>query len=184
MRPTPDLAKAVVSRDTVAGLSRTYCARSGLWPVGCMGDTSRLANTSGLGVGCRGVVRCTAQSRCVLTVPSGQVLDWTTDQKSVETRSAAKAVIVALFELNTAEFTRVLQQLPNTYQVGVSVCGCFSRMRQLHICHISAIRSLPLSNKLPVRVSLYCFRLCAAGAVSDTAPRVPSGAVSRTRRQR
>ena len=46
-----------------------------------------------------------------------QVLGWAADQKLVETRSAAKAVIVALFDLNTAEFTRVLQQVPKSCQV-------------------------------------------------------------------
>ncbi|XP_043233243.1 CLIP-associating protein 1-B-like [Amphibalanus amphitrite] len=45
-----------------------------------------------------------------------KVLSWASDQKSVETRSAARAVIVALFELNTAEFTRVLQQVPKPCQ--------------------------------------------------------------------
>ncbi|XP_037076913.1 CLIP-associating protein 1-A-like [Pollicipes pollicipes] len=45
-----------------------------------------------------------------------KIIGWTSDQKSVETRNGAKAVIVAMFDLNTAEFTMLLSQLSKMYQ--------------------------------------------------------------------
>ncbi|XP_043193990.1 CLIP-associating protein 1-B-like isoform X16 [Amphibalanus amphitrite] len=45
-----------------------------------------------------------------------KVIGWTTDQKSVDIRNSAKGVVVALFNLNTPHFTRVLSQLSKLYQ--------------------------------------------------------------------
>ncbi|XP_037092973.1 CLIP-associating protein 1-like isoform X3 [Pollicipes pollicipes] len=45
-----------------------------------------------------------------------KVIGWTSDQKSVEIRNSAKAVVVAMFGVNTPEFTRLLSQLSKLYQ--------------------------------------------------------------------
>lgn len=67
-----------------------------------------------------------------------QVIGWTTDQKSVEIRNGAKAVIVALFNLNTPEFNRVLSQLSKLYQVSKSKTKTCVSGRMRLILRVSA----------------------------------------------
>ncbi|CAM9334945.1 unnamed protein product [Lampetra fluviatilis] len=50
-----------------------------------------------------------------------RVITWSTEAKSSsETRKVAQAVLIALFELNTAEFTMLLGALPRTFQEGAT----------------------------------------------------------------
>lgn len=46
-----------------------------------------------------------------------RIITWTTEPKSVEVRKAAQAVLIALFNLNTPEFSMMLHVLPKTFQV-------------------------------------------------------------------
>jgi CLIP-associating protein 1/2 len=46
-----------------------------------------------------------------------RIITWTTEPKSVDVRKAAQAVVIALFNLNTAEFSMVLSGLPKPFQV-------------------------------------------------------------------
>ncbi|XP_031148243.1 CLIP-associating protein 1-like isoform X15 [Sander lucioperca] len=49
-----------------------------------------------------------------------RVITWTTEPKSSDVRKAAQVVLIALFELNTPEFTMLLGALPKTFQDGTT----------------------------------------------------------------
>ncbi|XP_064409179.1 CLIP-associating protein 2 isoform X3 [Latimeria chalumnae] len=49
-----------------------------------------------------------------------RIITWTTEPKSSDVRKAAQAVLIALFELNTPEFTMLLGALPKTFQDGAT----------------------------------------------------------------
>uniref|UniRef100_A0A0L8G991 TOG domain-containing protein n=1 Tax=Octopus bimaculoides TaxID=37653 RepID=A0A0L8G991_OCTBM len=46
-----------------------------------------------------------------------RIITWTTEPKSADVRKAAQAVLIALFNLNTAEFSMMLSILPKAFQV-------------------------------------------------------------------
>ncbi|XP_078449228.1 CLIP-associating protein 1-A-like isoform X16 [Lampetra planeri] len=49
-----------------------------------------------------------------------RIITWTSEPKSSDVRKAAQAVLIALFELNTPEFTMLLGALPKTFQEGAT----------------------------------------------------------------
>ncbi|XP_067288203.1 CLIP-associating protein 1 [Pseudorasbora parva] len=49
-----------------------------------------------------------------------RIITWTTEPKSSDVRKAAQMVLIALFELNTPEFTMLLGALPKTFQDGAT----------------------------------------------------------------
>ncbi|XP_057683937.1 CLIP-associating protein 2 isoform X7 [Corythoichthys intestinalis] len=49
-----------------------------------------------------------------------RIITWTTDPKSSDVRKAAQAVLIALFQLNTPEFSMLLAALPKTFQDGAT----------------------------------------------------------------
>ncbi|XP_031442070.1 CLIP-associating protein 2 isoform X5 [Clupea harengus] len=49
-----------------------------------------------------------------------RIITWTTEPKSADVRKAAQAVLIALFQLNTPEFTMLLGALPKTFQDGAT----------------------------------------------------------------
>uniref|UniRef100_A0A8C9SNA7 Cytoplasmic linker associated protein 1 n=1 Tax=Scleropages formosus TaxID=113540 RepID=A0A8C9SNA7_SCLFO len=49
-----------------------------------------------------------------------RIITWTTEPKSSDVRKAAQLVLIALFELNTPEFTMLLGALPKTFQDGAT----------------------------------------------------------------
>ncbi|XP_026231426.1 CLIP-associating protein 1a isoform X5 [Anabas testudineus] len=49
-----------------------------------------------------------------------RIITWTTEPKSSDVRKAAQVVLIALFELNTPEFTMLLGALPKTFQDGAT----------------------------------------------------------------
>ncbi|XP_042071237.1 CLIP-associating protein 1-A isoform X18 [Haplochromis burtoni] len=49
-----------------------------------------------------------------------RIITWTTEPKSSDVRKAAQVVLIALFELNTPEFTMLLGALPKTFQDGTT----------------------------------------------------------------
>ncbi|XP_051913378.1 CLIP-associating protein 1-B-like isoform X5 [Hippocampus zosterae] len=49
-----------------------------------------------------------------------RIITWTSEPKSSDVRKAAQVVLIALFELNTPEFTMLLGALPKTFQDGTS----------------------------------------------------------------
>ncbi|XP_041933049.1 CLIP-associating protein 2 isoform X5 [Alosa sapidissima] len=49
-----------------------------------------------------------------------RIITWTTEPKSSDVRKAAQAVLIALFQLNTPEFTMLLGALPKTFQDGAT----------------------------------------------------------------
>ncbi|XP_031566789.1 CLIP-associating protein 1-like isoform X2 [Actinia tenebrosa] len=49
-----------------------------------------------------------------------RIISWTTEPKSAEVRKESAAVIVALFELNTPEFSMMLSVLPKSFQDGAT----------------------------------------------------------------
>ncbi|KAM9709585.1 LOW QUALITY PROTEIN: CLIP-associating protein 1a [Menidia menidia] len=49
-----------------------------------------------------------------------RIITWTTEPKSSDVRKAAQIVLIALFELNTPEFTMLLGALPKTFQDGAT----------------------------------------------------------------
>uniref|UniRef100_A0AAY4DXP2 TOG domain-containing protein n=1 Tax=Denticeps clupeoides TaxID=299321 RepID=A0AAY4DXP2_9TELE len=49
-----------------------------------------------------------------------RIITWTTEPKSSDVRKAAQAALIALFQLNTPEFTMLLAALPKTFQDGAT----------------------------------------------------------------
>ncbi|XP_066530154.1 CLIP-associating protein 2 isoform X3 [Hoplias malabaricus] len=49
-----------------------------------------------------------------------RIITWTTEPKSSDVRKAAQSVLIALFQLNTPEFTMLLGALPKTFQDGAT----------------------------------------------------------------
>lgn len=49
-----------------------------------------------------------------------RIITWTTEPKSADVRKAAQAVLIALFNLNTAEFSMMLSILPKAFQDGAT----------------------------------------------------------------
>ncbi|XP_058646914.1 CLIP-associating protein 1-B isoform X2 [Onychostoma macrolepis] len=49
-----------------------------------------------------------------------RIITWTTEPKSLDVRKAAQMVLIALFELNTPEFSMLLGALPKTFQDGAT----------------------------------------------------------------
>uniref|UniRef100_A0A3Q3LTT8 Cytoplasmic linker associated protein 2 n=1 Tax=Mastacembelus armatus TaxID=205130 RepID=A0A3Q3LTT8_9TELE len=49
-----------------------------------------------------------------------RIITWTTEGKSSDVRKAAQSVLIALFQLNTPEFTMLLAALPKTFQDGAT----------------------------------------------------------------
>uniref|UniRef100_A0A673CID7 Cytoplasmic linker associated protein 2 n=1 Tax=Sphaeramia orbicularis TaxID=375764 RepID=A0A673CID7_9TELE len=49
-----------------------------------------------------------------------RIITWTTEPKSYDVRKAAQLVLIALFQLNTPEFTMLLAALPKTFQDGAT----------------------------------------------------------------
>ncbi|XP_074520459.1 CLIP-associating protein 1-A-like isoform X4 [Halichoeres trimaculatus] len=61
-----------------------------------------------------------------------RIITWTTEPKSSDVRKAAQVVLIALFELNTPEFTMLLGALPKTFQDGTT------KLLHNHLRHTSA----------------------------------------------
>lgn len=55
-----------------------------------------------------------------------RIITWTTEPKSVDVRKAAQAVLIALFNLNTPEFSMLLSALPKTFQVQLAPAAHFN----------------------------------------------------------
>ncbi|KAG9335597.1 hypothetical protein JZ751_004362 [Albula glossodonta] len=58
-----------------------------------------------------------------------RIITWTTEPKSADVRKAAQSVLIALFQLNTPEFTMLLGALPKTFQDGAT------KLLQNHLRH-------------------------------------------------
>uniref|UniRef100_UPI0037E72B56 CLIP-associating protein 1-A-like n=1 Tax=Semicossyphus pulcher TaxID=241346 RepID=UPI0037E72B56 len=61
-----------------------------------------------------------------------RIITWTTEPKSSDVRKAAQVVLIALFELNTPEFTMLLGALPKTFQDGTT------KLLHNHLRHASS----------------------------------------------
>uniref|UniRef100_A0A9J7XVN5 Cytoplasmic linker associated protein 1 n=1 Tax=Cyprinus carpio carpio TaxID=630221 RepID=A0A9J7XVN5_CYPCA len=62
-----------------------------------------------------------------------RIITWTTEPKSLDVRKAAQMVLIALFELNTPEFTMLLGALPKTFQDGAT------KLLQSHLKNSSTV---------------------------------------------
>uniref|UniRef100_A0A3P9ML02 Cytoplasmic linker associated protein 2 n=1 Tax=Oryzias latipes TaxID=8090 RepID=A0A3P9ML02_ORYLA len=73
-----------------------------------------------------------------------RIITWTTEPKSSDVRKAAQAVLIALFQLNTPEFTMLLAALPKTFQDGAT------KLLQNHLKNTgSAPMGSPLTRHTP-----------------------------------
>uniref|UniRef100_A0A8C7KNZ4 Cytoplasmic linker associated protein 1 n=1 Tax=Oncorhynchus kisutch TaxID=8019 RepID=A0A8C7KNZ4_ONCKI len=68
-----------------------------------------------------------------------RIITWTTEPKSSDVRKAAQVVLIALFELNTPEFTMLLGALPKTFQDGAT------KLLHSHLRNSSNTRASPSS---------------------------------------
>lgn len=73
------------------------------------------------------------------------VVQWTNEPKSSEIRKAAKNVVVALFNLNTPEFSAVLSKLPRSIQ------DCATRILHQHMYSVSQQMEANIDIKLTSR---------------------------------
>uniref|UniRef100_A0A673W5A2 Cytoplasmic linker associated protein 1 n=1 Tax=Salmo trutta TaxID=8032 RepID=A0A673W5A2_SALTR len=82
-----------------------------------------------------------------------RIITWTTEPKSSDVRKAAQVVLIALFELNTPEFTMLLGALPKTFQDGAT------KLLHSHLRNSSntvlVIPPLPRSTLFPPHISLF-----------------------------
>uniref|UniRef100_A0A9J8DJY1 Cytoplasmic linker associated protein 1 n=1 Tax=Cyprinus carpio carpio TaxID=630221 RepID=A0A9J8DJY1_CYPCA len=69
-----------------------------------------------------------------------RIITWTTEPKSLDVRKAAQMVLIALFELNTPEFTMLLGALPKTFQDGAT------KLLQSHLKNSSTSQASPSSS--------------------------------------
>ncbi|KAK2917360.1 hypothetical protein Q8A73_004106 [Channa argus] len=69
-----------------------------------------------------------------------RIITWTTEPKSSDVRKAAQVVLIALFELNTPEFTMLLGALPKTFQDGTT------KLLHSHLRHASANSDLGMAS--------------------------------------
>uniref|UniRef100_A0A8C2ACT9 Cytoplasmic linker associated protein 1 n=1 Tax=Cyprinus carpio TaxID=7962 RepID=A0A8C2ACT9_CYPCA len=65
-----------------------------------------------------------------------RIITWTTEPKSLDVRKAAQMVLIALFELNTPEFTMLLGALPKTFQDGAT------KLLQSHLKNSSTVAAV------------------------------------------
>uniref|UniRef100_A0A8C7XJG2 Cytoplasmic linker associated protein 2 n=1 Tax=Oryzias sinensis TaxID=183150 RepID=A0A8C7XJG2_9TELE len=72
-----------------------------------------------------------------------RIITWTTEPKSSDVRKAAQAVLIALFQLNTPEFTMLLAALPKTFQDGAT------KLLQNHLKNTGSVAQV--SSKQSVR---------------------------------
>ncbi|XP_036394477.1 CLIP-associating protein 2-like isoform X4 [Megalops cyprinoides] len=73
-----------------------------------------------------------------------RIITWTTEPKSVDVRKAAQSVLIALFQLNTPEFTMLLGALPKTFQDGAT------KLLQNHLRHSgNPSQQTPTGSPLP-----------------------------------
>uniref|UniRef100_A0A3Q1I9F0 TOG domain-containing protein n=1 Tax=Anabas testudineus TaxID=64144 RepID=A0A3Q1I9F0_ANATE len=89
-----------------------------------------------------------------------RIITWTTEPKSSDVRKAAQVVLIALFELNTPEFTMLLGALPKTFQDGTT------KLLHNHLRNASAnsgigmvthtLRTLPSSHSSPLTSPTNC----------------------------
>ncbi|XP_047240580.1 CLIP-associating protein 2 isoform X25 [Girardinichthys multiradiatus] len=71
-----------------------------------------------------------------------RIITWTTEPKSSDVRKAAQAVLIALFQLNTPEFTMLLAALPKTFQDGAT------KLLQNHLKNTGNMAQAPMGSPL------------------------------------
>ncbi|XP_075995723.1 CLIP-associating protein 2 isoform X2 [Genypterus blacodes] len=71
-----------------------------------------------------------------------RIITWTTEPKSSDVRKAAQAVLIALFQLNTPEFTMLLAALPKTFQDGAT------KLLQNHLKNTGNAAQAPMGSPL------------------------------------
>ncbi|XP_026156791.1 CLIP-associating protein 2 isoform X8 [Mastacembelus armatus] len=71
-----------------------------------------------------------------------RIITWTTEGKSSDVRKAAQSVLIALFQLNTPEFTMLLAALPKTFQDGAT------KLLQNHLKNTGNIAQAPMGSPL------------------------------------
>ncbi|XP_078810751.1 CLIP-associating protein 2 isoform X9 [Oryzias latipes] len=71
-----------------------------------------------------------------------RIITWTTEPKSSDVRKAAQAVLIALFQLNTPEFTMLLAALPKTFQDGAT------KLLQNHLKNTGSVAQAPMGSPL------------------------------------
>uniref|UniRef100_A0A9J7YTG2 Cytoplasmic linker associated protein 1 n=1 Tax=Cyprinus carpio carpio TaxID=630221 RepID=A0A9J7YTG2_CYPCA len=85
-----------------------------------------------------------------------RIITWTTEPKSLDVRKAAQMVLIALFELNTPEFTMLLGALPKTFQDGAT------KLLQSHLKNSSTVAavSMHMESRLTLCVCV-CVCVCS-----------------------
>ncbi|RVE66518.1 hypothetical protein OJAV_G00108310 [Oryzias javanicus] len=71
-----------------------------------------------------------------------RIITWTTEPKSSDVRKAAQSVLIALFQLNTPEFTMLLAALPKTFQDGAT------KLLQNHLKNTGSVAQAPMGSPL------------------------------------
>ncbi|XP_072532315.1 CLIP-associating protein 2 isoform X31 [Salminus brasiliensis] len=71
-----------------------------------------------------------------------RIITWTTEPKSSDVRKAAQSVLIALFQLNTPEFTMLLGALPKTFQDGAT------KLLQNHLRNTGNVAQAPVESLL------------------------------------
>ncbi|XP_053531133.1 CLIP-associating protein 2 isoform X11 [Ictalurus punctatus] len=71
-----------------------------------------------------------------------RIITWTTEPKSSDVRKAAQSVLIALFQLNTPEFTMLLGALPKTFQDGAT------KLLQNHLRNTGGVAPAPVGSPL------------------------------------
>ncbi|XP_053084594.1 CLIP-associating protein 2 isoform X12 [Pangasianodon hypophthalmus] len=71
-----------------------------------------------------------------------RIITWTTEPKSSDVRKAAQSVLIALFQLNTPEFTMLLGALPKTFQDGAT------KLLQNHLRSTGGVAPAPVGSPL------------------------------------
>ncbi|XP_076865034.1 CLIP-associating protein 2 isoform X23 [Brachyhypopomus gauderio] len=97
-----------------------------------------------------------------------RIITWTTEPKSSDVRKAAQSVLIALFQLNTPEFTMLLGALPKTFQDGAT------KLLQNHLRNTGNVAQAPVGSPLtrhtPRSPASWCSPLTSPTNTSQNTP--------------
>uniref|UniRef100_A0A4W4G8C3 TOG domain-containing protein n=1 Tax=Electrophorus electricus TaxID=8005 RepID=A0A4W4G8C3_ELEEL len=95
-----------------------------------------------------------------------RIITWTTEPKSSDVRKAAQSVLIALFQLNTPEFTMLLGALPKTFQDGAT------KLLQNYLRNTGNVAPVgsPLTRHTPRSPASWCSPLTSPTNTSQKTP--------------
>lgn len=77
-----------------------------------------------------------------------KIITWVEEPKSADVRTAAKCVIVSMFNLNPPEFSAITSGLQKTFQVGCDTLPIYSVIHLSHTSHFNLSHSQEITHRV------------------------------------